>query len=363
MKKSIGFKRILFSSCFIFFLIGGSFGQKTLPVYDGINYTVGNLVYDNTNLWCLNTSPVSDVTVTSGSLSYSGLLESTADKISISGDGDEFVIWFGDRPADTKVFYSFIFQITNMAGISSGTPAHLAGFTNTYNTIGSFGCSIFVQKDAIDPMKFNIGHVARSSQVPVWNLLSGTPVQYSINTPILVVGCYEIIGTFLDGTPNDKSSFWINPLSSTFENTLPPTATITSNLSGGSANDINPVTSFYIRQDAISNTPSLDMDEIRVGLTWASVTPKSISTGTNDIYSEKTRADIYPNPVKDILKIDNKNTGITSIEVYNPAGIRILTKKVDQGITNVDVRSLPQGIYIVSFKGMGGTYNRKFIKK
>lgn len=363
MKRSFGFKRTVITSCFIIFLISGSYGQKALPVYDGINYTAGTLVYDNTNWWCLNPSPVNDVTVTAGSLSYPGLLESTANKISISGDGDDFVIWFGDRPADTKVYYSFIFQVTNMAGISSGTYAHFAGFTNTYNTIGSFGCSIFVQKDATDFAKFNIGHFAKSSQEPVWNQVSGTPVQYSINTPILVVGCYEIIGPFINGTPNDKSSFWINPLSSTFENTLPPTAAITSNLTGKSTNDLNPVTSFYILQDAPTNTPAIDIDEVRIGSTWASVTPKSISTGTKDIYSEKNRADIYPNPVNDILKVDLNNTGITYIEVYDPAGLKLLTKKVDQGITNIDVKSLPQGIYIISFKGSGGTYNRKFIKK
>ena len=80
MKRSIGFKRIMVISCFIFFLIGGSFGQKPLPVYDGINYTVGTLVYDNANWWCLNPSPVNDVLVASGSLTYPGLLESTANK-------------------------------------------------------------------------------------------------------------------------------------------------------------------------------------------------------------------------------------------------------------------------------------------
>ena len=85
-----------------------------------------------------------------------------------------------------------------------------------------------VQKDAILIQRNSIlDMVTRSSASPVWNFSAGTPVQYSINTPILIVGCYEIIGTFLDGTPNDKSSFWINPLSSTFENTLPPTATST----------------------------------------------------------------------------------------------------------------------------------------
>ena len=361
MKKSIGFKRIVFFSCFIFFLISGSFGQKTPPVYDGINYTAGPLIYDNTNWWCLDTPPVNDIIVSSGSLSYPDFLESTANKIQFSGEGDDIVILFEDRPSDTQIYYSFIFRVTGMAGIATETPAHFAGFTSS--TTGSTGCSILIQKDASDPTKFNIGHATRTSLVPSWNLVAGNPVEYSINTPILIVACYGIVGTFADGIPNDISSFWINPSASTFENTLPPAAVITGDLTEEATNDINPVNSFYIRQDAASNTPSIDMDEIRIGLTWASVTPKSVPTGVNEIFNEGGEITISPNPVTDIMKVDVKSTGISYMEIYSTTGRRILTKKADQGITNVDVSSLPQGIYIVSFKGSGGTYKRKFIKK
>ena len=362
MKKSIDLKRILFSSCFIFFLISESFGQKTLPVYDGISNTVGTLVYDDINWWCLNTTPVNDVLVASGSLTYPGLLESTANKISFNGGGDEFVIFFGNQVADNKVYYSFIFQVTDLTGIAAGSPTDLAGFSNAPNTSSAWGCSVIIQKDAIDPTKFNLGHGTRSS-LPIWNIVTGIPVQYSVNTSIFIVACYEIIGTYVSGTPDDKSSMWINPSSSTFEDALAPTATITGDLMGSGINDINPLNRFYLKQDAVSSTPFVDIDEIRIGLSWASVTPKSITTGTSDVLSDKTNETIYPNPVKDILKVDVKNAAISYIEIYGPTGLRILTKKVDQGITNVDVSSLPQGIYIVSFKGSGVTYNRKFIKK
>ena len=363
MEKSKGFVKSMFFSCFILILINGSYGQKTLPVYDGLNYSIGALVYDNSNWWCLNTTPENDVLVSSGSLVYSGLLESTANKLKISGAGDDFVIWFGDRPADTKIYYSFIFQVTDMTAISLATPTHFAGFSNSATTTSSFGCSIFVQKDNSDPTKFNIGHATRSSVSPVWNSDAGIPVKYSINTPVFIVGCYEIIGTFLDGTPNDKSSFWINPSSSTFENAVPPTATLTGDLTGVAANDIDPLNRFYIRQDAASNTPSIDIDEIRIGATWAGVTPKSIATSTADIFNDRTTATIYPNPVEGLLKFDVNNTDVSFIEIYNFTGNRVMTKKVHPGTTNLDVSSLPQGNYIVSFKGIGVTYNRKFIKK
>lgn len=366
MKKFTGFKRIMFFSCFIFLLNIESYGQKTLPVYDGINYTAGTLVYDNTNWWCLNASPTNDVTVATGSLSYSGLLESTANKISISGDGDDFVIWFEDRPADTKIFYSFIFQVTDMTGIGAGTPAHFAGFSDSPTTASIWGCSIIFQKDVSDPTKFNIGHGPRSGYF-LWNTVdgtpTGTPVKYSLNTPIFIVACYEIIGTYNDGFPNDKSSMWINPSSSTFENTLPPTVNITRDLTGSGINDIDVVNRFYIRQDAASNTPSIDIDEIRIGLTWASVTPKSVATDVPDNYSERTGATIYPNPVKDVMKVNVKNPDISFMEIFNITGSRIMTKEVNQGTTNVDLSGLPDGMYVVSFKGAGVSYIKKFIKK
>jgi hypothetical protein len=222
------------------------------------------------------------------------------------------------------------------------------------------------QKDLSDPTKFNIGHGPRSGYF-LWNTVdgtpTGTPVKYSINTQIFVVGCYEIIGTYSAGVPNDKSSMWVNPSSSTFENTLPPTANVTRDLTGTVINDIDVVNRFYIRQDAVSNTPSIDIDEIRIGSTWASVTPKSIATSTNDIFSERAGATFYPNPVKDVMKVDVKSADISFMDIYNLTGRRVMTKEVYQGTTTVDLSSLPNGMYVVSFKGTGAPCIKKFIKK
>jgi hypothetical protein len=362
MGKLIGYKKIVFFSCFLFLIINAGFGQKTLPVYEGFNYTPGILVYDNTNWWCLNSTPVNDVSVALGNLSYSGLLESVGNKVSFGGDGDEFVIWFGDQPVDSKIFYSFIFQITDLTGIDQSAPAHFAGFSNAPNSSSAFGCSIIIQKDATDPTKFNLAHGTRSS-IPVWVTSAGVPVKYSINTPIFIVAAYEIIGSYVSGTPNDKSSMWVNPSSSTFENLTTPTPTLTGDLTGTGINDLNLVNRFYIRQDAPNTTPTINIDEIRIGSTWASVTPKSIATYTSDIFTEKSLANIYPNPVKDVMKAEIKSSDISSLEIYNLIGNRVLFKQLGMGITNVDLNSLPSGIYLASFKGSGVSFIRKFIKE
>jgi hypothetical protein len=361
MGKSKGFKKIVLFSSFILLLINGTYGQKTLPVYDAINYTAGTLAYDNTNWWCLNVVPVNDLTVASGSLVFSGLLESAGNKLSFNGGGDEIVIFFGNQVADTKVYYSFIFQVTDLTGLSVGSSTDLAGFSNAPNTSSAWGCSLIIQKDATDPTKFNLGNGTRSS-LPVWNLVGGVPVKYAINTPIFIVSEYEIIGTYVAGTPNDKSAMWINPDPLTFENSAPPLATITGDLTGSGINDINPLNRFYLKQDAVTSTPFVEIDEIRIGLTWASVTPKQITTGTKELLNDKISASVYPNPVNDLLKVDIKSSGISSIEIYNLTGSRLLTRKIEQGTNNIDISSLPKGMYAVVLKGSGVVVSRKFIK-
>jgi hypothetical protein len=366
MKKNLLMKQIFLVSFLLLLLNSENFGQKTLPVYDGINYAAGTLVYDAANWWGLNVSPTNDVLITSGSLSITGLLESTGNKLVIAGSGDEVAIYFGDRPADSKIYYSLIFQVTSLSGITPNTPNHFAGFINTPTSAGSFGCSIIIKADASDPSKFNVGHGTRSS-LPIWNTIDGTPggtpVMYSLNTPIFIVGCYEIIGAFLAGTPDDKSSMWINPSSTTFENLIPPTATITGDITGTAVADISVVNRFYLRQDAATTNPPIEIDEIRIGLTWASVTPKSLTTGTDRISNKRSLVDIYPNPVWDYMKVDLGGSKISFMEIYNLTGLRIMTRKLDPGTNNVNINSLPQGLYFATFKGFGDTYTRTFIKK
>ncbi|MCX6325736.1 MAG: T9SS type A sorting domain-containing protein [Bacteroidia bacterium] len=364
MKKTLLMKQLVFLSVFSMLLISENSGQKTLPVYDGISYTAGTLVYDATNWWVLNSTAVNDVAVTAGSLTYTGLRESAGNKISIGGDGDDFVIWFGDQPTDSKTYYSLIFQVTGMSGISAGTTAYFAGFSNNGTTGSSNGCGIYFQVDAINPAKFNIGHGTRAAStiVPVWNTSGGSPVQYSVNTPIFVVGCYEAIGVYTAGVPNDKSSLWINPSAANFEDLLPPAASINTALTGTAPNDVSVVNRFFLRQDLTTNNPAIEVDEIRIGLTWSSVTPKALSTSAGKILSEGRSANIYPNPVKDNLKVDISGSDISNIEIFNITGVRVLSRILDQGVNNVNVSDLPQGAYIVKLKGSGTNSSGKFIK-
>lgn len=77
---------------------------------------------------------------------------------------------------------------------------------------------------------------------------------------------------------------------------------------------------------------------------------------------KKTNIKLYPNPVKDILKIniaDNEN--ISEINIYNASGQKLKTVSKQ---TEINVENLAKGFYLIDIKtNKNKTYNSKFIKQ
>ncbi len=71
---------------------------------------------------------------------------------------------------------------------------------------------------------------------------------------------------------------------------------------------------------------------------------------------------IYPNPVKDILTIENiSNTEITSIMIYDLLGRLVLTEK--ENLNQVDVSHLNSGMLFVKIETDQGRVTKKIIKE
>ena len=88
---------------------------------------------------------------------------------------------------------------------------------------------------------------------------------------------------------NATISTWVNPDASSFEGTI-PAATITST-------DTSPpsaINLFILRQDSTNETPSIEVDALRISDTWSGVTPKEATAST--INSQIEGFAIYPNP-------------------------------------------------------------------
>ena len=85
----------------------------------------------------------------------------------------------------------------------------------------------------------------------------------------------------------------------------------------------------------------------------------SVTLGTVDNAIEDTIS-IYPNPVKNILNIQNANNiAIDKIVITDMMGKKVMEQN---GGDNIDVQNLQMGIYLIQISSGGNVYRDKFIK-
>lgn len=106
-------------------------------------------------------------------------------------------------------------------------------------------------------------------------------------------------------------------------------------------------------------------DKVTNGL-WFKDTTTTFSTDCVAFLStdsfEKQKLVIYPNPVKDILTIQNiNNEEIYNIEIYSTTGK--LVKQADKNNDYINVEDLALGFYIVKIYTSNGTVNEKIVKQ
>jgi hypothetical protein len=79
--------------------------------------------------------------------------------------------------------------------------------------------------------------------------------------------------------------------------------------------------------------------------------------------TESHRISIWPNPVKDILTINDNGLKIKSIEIYSLNGQHIISHKTNNGNTSqINTSHLPEGAYLLKINTDSHTLFSKFIK-
>lgn len=329
-------KKTLLSLSLIFAMFAGN---AQLITYEPFNYNVGDTL--PSPLWTgINTGD--QIFVTSGNLSYTGFANSTGNKISFNGLGRDYQSTFTSNTTGT-VYLSFLMQVTDTSLLDAVNGGYLSGIASNTTT---FGATVWTRKTANG---YNIGLNARTSLTTiVWDA-----IERPLNTIVLVVVSYELIS----GATNDVTKLWINPSSTDFGAITEPTPTITTTNTG---TDLTAIDRIFIRQDSPTETPSLDVDEIRVGNSWASVTPAA--TGIKEI-SNNNAINIYPNPVSNFVTISSKES-ISHVNIYDFQG-RIVQEYDFNGTTDIklNVSDLSNGIYsIVANSTNGKSFSTKLIK-
>ncbi len=72
---------------------------------------------------------------------------------------------------------------------------------------------------------------------------------------------------------------------------------------------------------------------------------------------------LYPNPVRDKLKIHSDNLSGCTIRIINELGVILYDYKSELGKTSIDVSRLSKGVYFIQLNSKKGSFTKKIIKK
>ncbi len=233
------------------FAFGASALHASVIFSDQFSYTAASTLEGNGAWTGLNSGTAP--TISSTSLSVSGLQASAGNKVSFaSGNIKEAIAALGSTTSANTVFYSFAFQLSALPTATTYSFALSTGNTN-------YAAPVWLRADT-GGVGYNIGLSNKSNSTA--NYSSSVT---SLNTTVFIVGSY----TFVTGTGNDTSSLWINPSSSTFGGSAP-----SASLTAVGGTDQADISQFLLRGAA--GSPSGLFDELRVGTSWADVTPAAI---------------------------------------------------------------------------------------
>jgi hypothetical protein len=318
-----------------------AWAQVTLPHYDGFNYPTGSTL-GGQGTW-VNNNTGDSILVAAGSLSYTGFPASIGNKVTFDGAGVDPTKRF-DSTASGTIYYSYLLKVTSIGGMGSDTAGYCSGFYQSPTSTVS-GALVWHRRNGTG---FDIGVSTRLTSDKSWS--SGQ----SLNTVYLIVAAYQ----FVAGATNDSTKLWINPNASTFGKTEPaPTLTAVNNTT-----DMTAAMRFFIRQDLANTTPFIEMDELRLGTTWADVTRAISATHVIDKDAGVTPREFrleqnYPNPFNPAtnIRFSIASAGEVSLKVFDVLGREVaalVNETMAPGTYNVkwDASASPSGIYFYSIR-------------
>ncbi len=247
-------------------------------LYDGFNYTpsaTNGINVQSSGAWA-NVNTGDSILVTANSLTYAGLAASIGNKVAFDGAGVDNYRFFSPQTTGT-VYASCILNVSSL-GTMNATGTYVLNFMETGSTATYGGCLWL--KASATAGKYLIGISNRSSVSPV----TYTTVDMNLNQSYFIVFSYEIIA----GLANDVTRMWIN--TTQFGGTA-PVSTLTA--TGGTDLGVAGIGRILLRQPATTlAAPFVEFDEIRVGTTWADVTPCASPSS----YYQDLDGDTFGNP-------------------------------------------------------------------
>jgi hypothetical protein len=174
------------------------------------------------------------------------------------------------------LYCSVAFKVTSLGALSTAG-GYVAGFNNSRGTQPGtpFVLGLRILTRATGAGGFNLGVAKDTTNTANWVWATNV---LSPNQTIFLVGSYTFNAS---NSTDDVAMLWINPSAVDFGSSLTPAAT----LAATSGPDIAAaeIASFVFLQRGLNNTNqpgAVTADELRLGTTWASVTPPGMISPT-----------------------------------------------------------------------------------
>ncbi len=309
---------------------------NALPYYDSFNYTVGSSL-GALQTWT-NVNTGDNITTTTGSLTYTGLT-TAGNSVSFAADGIDCFSPITSTTSGT-VYYSFLMKIGSMTGVTDANGGYFAGIGENSSNLGA---TLWTKR--VDDTNFNLGIEVRTANAA--NTTYSTTSYQTGQTYFVVVGYTFNTANAAD----DVVSLWVNPT----VNAAMPTATLTDSHTG---TDLLNASTFFLRQDSATETPTVQVDELRIGTSWADVVPQTAGLNDNNING----LTMYPNPLSgNTLYLTSTANAAMSVQIFDLLGKEVLKATVVNNAVNV--AKLTAGVYVVKITEEGKTATRKLVIK
>ena len=230
--------------------------NAALITYDGFAYTPGQSLTSQPNWSAIGSGD--SITVASGNLTVTGLQPATGNLVNFTGDGADARLTFAPQTTDT--YFSLAFRITDSALLDTAG-GYFASFSDGASKLGSL---VWLRSHGSG--RYDIGGSVSPTSTIGWNTNEGNGFQVGLT--MFLIASYE----FLSGSNDDTTNIWFteDPFlgSLSFGGPAPGSAI---QVAGGV--ELTQVSAFTLTQLSSTGTPTIQIDELRVGHSYAEVSP------------------------------------------------------------------------------------------
>jgi hypothetical protein len=301
---------------------------------------ITTLISLSIGLLSLSAQSLNDMTITNSGLSYPGLTSSSGGSACYAAPGP--MLTHAAGPVALGVVYASLLLKVKDLSLMTGTGCWF-GFSNTNpasTMLPVFTACLSFKKNGSG---YQIG-IERGS--------GGTGNQYAplvanIGDVVFVVVRHDL--------SSQTSALWVNPPATAFGNNQ--SEPVPDGISATGNDTVSQIAAVFLRQ-ASTVCPEMSIDELRVGNTWASVTPASVSAGMAESGDNKVR--LSSTRLIDRVTITGAE-GDCRVQFYATDG-HLMNDVAVYGSQPISVSGLPKGVYLVKISNGGAVSLRKAVK-